>query len=96
MLIPNGDRLLIEEIKQETTAGGILKPANDDKPKKGKVIASGEGYWLSNGTFVSNNILEQEIVIYPNFSGTKIIDEDSGKEYILISERDILCKVKEK
>lgn len=94
MLKPLGDRVLIREIKEDKTTGGIFKPGDDDKPKKGVVVGVGPGAY-QNGIYIPTSIIEGDVVIYPKFIGTKVEDSISKEEYIVLSEKDILIKVEQ-
>lgn len=88
---PLGDRVVIERLEEETiTRGGIVLPDSaKEKPQKGKVIAVGTGKLLDNGTKVALEVKEGDIVIFAKYGGTEI--EIEGKEYIILSERDLLA-----
>ena len=49
-----GDLVLIREISQEKTAGGIVLPdgAKQEGPRKGEVMAVGEGAMREDGTYM--------------------------------------------
>ncbi len=88
---PLGDRVVIERLEEETiTRGGIVLPDSaKENPQKGKVIAVGTGKLLDNGTKVALEVKEGDIVIFAKYGGTEI--EIEGKEYIILSERDLLA-----
>lgn len=94
-LKPLGDRVLIKEIKEDKTAGGIFKPGDDDKPKKGVVVGVGPGAYQNGMIPIPLSIIEGDIVIYPKFIGTKVEDGISKEEYTVLSEKDILIKVEQ-
>ncbi|HUX15992.1 MAG TPA: co-chaperone GroES, partial [Phycisphaerae bacterium] len=50
-LTPIGDRIVVKRLKAETkTKGGIVLPDTaQEKPKRGKVLAVGEGKRLDSG-----------------------------------------------
>ncbi len=79
--IPFGDRLLIEKIKEEakTATGIIMAKTKEVNTEKGKILATGP------------SIKQAQIgmtVYFAKFSGDPV--ELEGKEYLLISEEDIL------
>lgn len=90
-LRPLGDRVVVERLEEETkTRGGIVLPDSaKEKPQKGKVIAVGTGRTLDNGTKVALEVKEGDTVVFAKYGGTEI--EIDGKEYIILSERDLLA-----
>jgi chaperonin GroES len=88
---PLGDRVLVEpEVAEQTTKSGIVIPDSvQEKPQTGKVVRVGEGRVTDEGTVLPVNVKEGDIVIYSKFSGTEL--KDSGKEYLIIRESDILA-----
>ncbi len=91
MLKPLADRVLIEVKEEETkTKGGILLPDTaQKKSQKGVVIAVGEGKYNDNGQRIPMDVKVGDEVLFAKYSGTEI--EEDGKNYLLITERDVLC-----
>ena len=91
MLKPLADRVLIEVKEEETkTRGGILLPDTaQKKSQKGVVIAVGEGKYNDNGQRIPMEVKVGDEVLFAKYSGTEI--EEDGKNYLLITERDVLC-----
>ena len=82
---PLGDRVILEEIEQETiSSGGIIIPDSVqgyDKPHpKGKIIAV--------GIKCESNIKEGDVVTYSKNTG--MFYEIDGKDYIFIRESHIM------
>ena len=92
MLKPLADHIIVEAVvKEEKTSSGIYLPdtAAKEKPHTGKVIAVGKGKVLENGTRVEPEVKVGEVVVFAKYSGTEVkVDE---KEYLILSERDILA-----
>jgi len=90
---PLGDRVLIKRLEaEEKTAGGIVLPDTaKEKPKKGKVVAVGEGKQLDSGDKVACQVKKGDVVLFGSFAGTEVTVE--GDEYILMSEDEILAIV---
>ena len=90
---PLGDRVLIKRLEaEEKTAGGIVLPDTArEKPKKGKVVAVGEGKQLDSGEKVSCQVKKGDVVLFGSFAGTEVTVE--GDEYMLMSEDEILAIV---
>ena len=92
-LIPLGDRLVIKPVVQEEVlASGIVIPDTaKEKPQQGEVLAAGPGRLDDNGKRVAMEVSVGDRVLYAKYSGQEIkIDQE---EYIVLSEKDVLCKV---
>lgn len=100
MIKPLGNLVLIEEIKEgeKTTTSGLViaGPSADQGPRKGKIIAIGNGEQNYKGQIISvPEIDEGDIVLYPAYSGTDVEDSD-GKKYILLTSKNILAIIGDK
>ena len=96
MLKPLADRVLIRlEAKEEKTKSGIFLPDTaKEKPQEGKVIAVGAGRVLDNGKRVEPEVKKGDQVVFAKYSGTEF--KMGEKEYLILSERDILAIVTKK
>ena len=94
MLKPLADRVLVEvDVEESKTAGGILLPDTaQKKSQKGTVIAIGSGKVLDNGERLPFEVAVGDRVLFAKYSGVDI--EEGGKKFLLLSERDILGKLK--
>jgi chaperonin GroES len=88
-----GDRVIIEpaERDQVSAAGVILPDTAKEKPQKGTVIAVGPGKTLDNGQRQAPAVSDGQTVLYARYAGTEIKLE--GKDYLILSEKDILAIV---
>ena len=93
-LIPLGDRIVLKrEEAISTTAGGIVLPDSaKDKPKKGTIIAVGEGYVTRDGKKQPLTLKAGDKVIFTSYSGDEISLGDN--EYLLLRESDVLATYK--
>ena len=93
-LTPLGDKIILEAIAEprQTSSGIFLPDQVQERTQRALVVAVGDGYFL-NGELRPLRVSEGDTVLYAKYGGTQI--ELDGKEYILIAERDILCKVEE-
>ncbi len=92
-LVPMGDRLVIQAVVQEEVlASGIVIPDTaKEKPQQGEVLAVGPGRLDDNGKRIAMDVKVGDRVLYAKYSGQEIkIDQE---EYIVLSEKDVLCKV---
>mgnify|MGYP001187911960 CR=1 FL=1 len=82
MIQPFGKRLLIQRKKAETqSAGGILMPEQvvNKKFNEGTVIAAADDCKISVGDYV----------MFGEYTGHEV--SQSGEQYLLILEEDVLC-----
>jgi len=88
---PLADRVLVERLEAETkTTGGIVLPDTaKEKPKRGKVLSVGDGKLLDDGTHRKMQIKKGDTVLFTSYAGTEI--KLDGKEYLIMSESDILA-----
>ncbi|XP_029678164.1 10 kDa heat shock protein, mitochondrial isoform X1 [Formica exsecta] len=93
-LIPLFDRVLVQRAEAITkTKGGIVLPEKAQaKVLRGTVIAIGPGAKNDKGDHVPLSIKIGDIVLLPEYGGTKVELEDN-REYHLFRESDILAKV---
>ena len=86
---PLADRVIIEpSAAEEKTAGGIIIPDTaKEKPKKGKIVAAGNGKKDEPLT-----VKEGDTVLYGQYSGTEIKIE--GSDYLIMRESDVFAIVK--
>lgn len=87
---PLGNRLFIRRAQAPTSKGGILLvPDGKEKPKQGTVIAVGPGAINENGERHKLIVKEGDEVLFSSYAGTEI-EHESGEEYLIISEDDVL------
>jgi chaperonin GroES len=93
-LKPLGDRIIIEPSEDDdaTSAGGIIIPDTaKEKPQKGKVVAAGSGRVNDDGKTIPLSVKNGDEVVYSKYAGTEY--SESGKEYLIVRESDILAIV---
>lgn len=93
MLKPLSDRVIIEVAQEEekTVGGIVLASAAKEKPQTGTVIAVGEGRVLENGTKLTLEVKQGDVVMFEKYSGSEVKYE--GKDYLIISGKDIIAIV---
>ncbi|MBT3418779.1 MAG: co-chaperone GroES [Candidatus Magasanikbacteria bacterium] len=92
MIKPLGDRVVVEQLKQEEmTKSGIFLPGNSDKEKKAEavVMAVGSGRVLENGTLAPMPVSVGQTILMKTWGGDDVKIE--GKEYKIVSAEDILA-----
>jgi len=92
-LIPLADRLVIKPgAQEEVLASGIVIPDTaKEKPQEGEIVAVGPGRLDDNGKRIPMELKVGDRVLYAKYSGQEIKIEQ--EEYIVLSEKDVLCKV---
>lgn len=92
-ITPLNDKVLIERVEaDDKTAGGIILPDTaKEKPKQGKVLAVGDGRILDNGQRVPFQVKVGDRVLFSSYAGNEV--QLDGKEYLVMSEDDILAVV---
>jgi chaperonin GroES len=92
-VVPLNDKLVVERLaSEEKTAGGIVLPDTArEKPKQGKVRSVGDGRLLENGKRVPFQVKEGDRVLFSSYAGNEVTVD--GKEYLIMSEDDILAIV---
>ena len=92
-LIPLSDKLVLHPIVQEEviSSGIVIPDTAKEKPNQGEVIAVGPGRRDDDGEIVPMEVAVGDRVLYAKYTGQEIKVEN--EELIVLSERDILCKV---
>lgn len=90
---PLGERLIVKPSEEEEiTASGIILPDTaKEKPQEGDVVAVGPGRVTDEGKHVPMELKKGDRIIYSKFAGTEY--KDSGEEYLILRESDVLAKV---
>jgi len=87
---PLGDKVILKRVEAEgKTAGGIVLPDSvKEKPKRGVVLAVGNGRLLDDGTRGVMTLKKNDEVLFTSYAGTEI--RVDGDEYMIMDENDIL------
>lgn len=90
-LRPLGEKVIVQRVEaDEKTAGGIVLPDTaKEKPKRGKVLAVGEGRLLETGERQPLQVRKGDQVLFSSYAGTEI--KVNGEEYLIMDESDILA-----
>ena len=88
---PLADKVLIKRMEaQERTKGGIVLPDTaKEKPRRGKVIALGDGKLLENGKRSEFQVKIGDTVLFSAYGGTEI--KIDGEEFMIMDESDIMA-----
>ena len=92
-LRPLGGNILVKRVEAETkTKSGIVLPDSaKEKPKRGKILAVGDGKRLDNGERAPFNVKKGDEVIFTSYAGTEV--KIDGEELMIMSEDDVLAVV---
>ena len=92
-LRPLGDKILIKRVEAEsvTKSGIVLPDAAKEKPKRGKVLAVGDGKRLDNGERAPFTVKKGDEVLFTSYAGTEV--KIDGEELLIMSEDDVLAIV---
>jgi chaperonin GroES len=87
---PLGDKVIVKRVEAESkTAGGIVLPDTaKEKPKRGIVLAVGNGRQLDDGTRSAMQVKKDDEVLFTSYAGTEV--KIDGGDYLIMDESDIL------
>jgi chaperonin GroES len=93
---PLGDRLVVRRFDpEEKTAGGIVLPDTaKNKPQRGKVLATGAGKMLKDGSRRGLQVKVGDTVLFTTWAGDEYKDH-KGENILLMREEDILAVIDE-
>lgn len=88
---PIGDKIVVKRLEaEEKTAGGIVLPDSaKEKPKRGVVLAVGDGKLLDSGKRSAPQVKKNDQVLFTSYAGTEI--KVDGEELLIMDESDILA-----
>jgi chaperonin GroES len=89
-LKPLYDRILATRTESETkTKGGIIIPESaKEKPLEGKVLATGDGKLLEDGSLRALAVKTGDTILFGKYAGTEI--KVDGEEVVILREDDVL------
>lgn len=95
-LTPLGDRVLVKRLEAgDRTKGGLVLPDTaKEKPKEGRVLATGEGRLSDDGKRQPLQVRPNDRILFTSYAGTEVKLE--GEDYIIMQEEDILAVIEEK
>ena len=88
---PLGDKILLKRVEAEskTKSGIVLPETAKEKPKRGTVIAVGDGKLLDSGERAKFQVKKGDEVIFASYAGTEI--KVDTEEYLILSEDEVLA-----
>jgi chaperonin GroES len=92
-LKPLADKILVKRVEAEskTKSGIVLPDTAKEKPKRGKVLAVGDGKRLDNGERAAVEVKKGDEVIFTSYAGTEL--KIDGEEVLVMSVDDVLAVV---
>jgi len=92
-LIPLSDKIVLRPVIQEEvlSSGLVIPDTAKEKPQQGEVIAVGPGRRDDEGKIIPMDVVIGDRVLYAKYTGQEIKIEN--EELIVLSEKDLLCKV---
>ena len=90
---PLHDRVIVEREEEErTSAGGIVIPDTaTEKPIRGKVVATGNGKILDDGSVRALDVKKGDKVLFGKYSGTEV--QVDGEDVLVMREDDIMAVI---
>lgn len=88
---PLGDKIIIkrDEPTSKTDSGIYLPESAKDKPKQGKVVATGNGILnKETGEYLPFSVKRGDSVLFSSYAGTEV--KIDGQDYLIMTEEDIL------
>jgi chaperonin GroES len=88
---PLSDKILLKRVEAEskTKSGIVLPETAKEKPKRGTVIAVGDGKLLDSGERAKFQVKKGDEVIFASYAGTEIKVGD--EELLVLSEDEVLA-----
>jgi chaperonin GroES len=92
-LKPLNDKILLKRVEAEskTKSGIVLPETAKEKPKRGTVIAVGDGKLLDSGERAKFQVKKGDEVIFASYAGTEVKIDDV--EYLILSEDEVLAVI---
>ncbi len=92
-LKPLNDKILLKRVEAEskTKSGIVLPETAKEKPKRGTVIAVGDGKLLDDGTRAKFQVKKGDEVIFASYAGTEV--KIDGEEFLILSEDEVLAVI---
>ena len=89
-LKPLGDRVVVEPILDDFSAGGIALPETaKEEPQRGVVLAVGPGQRNGSGQRLKMDVVVGDKILFARYGGSSLKHE--GKEYLILREDEILA-----
>jgi chaperonin GroES len=93
---PLHDRVIVKRLEEERTSpGGIVIPDSAaEKPSQGKVVATGKGKILEDGSVRALDVKVGDKILFGKYSGTEV--KVDGEDLLVMREEDIMAIIEGK
>jgi chaperonin GroES len=93
---PLHDRVIVKRLEEERTSpGGIVIPDSaTEKPSQGKVVATGKGKILEDGSVRALDVKVGDKILFGKYSGTEV--KVDGDDLLVMREEDIMAVIEGK
>ncbi|MFZ9479396.1 MAG: co-chaperone GroES [Steroidobacteraceae bacterium] len=93
---PLHDRVIVKRLEEERTSpGGIVIPDSAaEKPSQGKVVATGKGKILEDGSVRPLDVKAGDKILFGKYSGTEV--KVDGEDLLVMREEDIMAVIEGK
>jgi chaperonin GroES len=93
---PLHDRVIVKRPEEERTSpGGIVIPDSaTEKPSQGKVVATGKGKILEDGSVRALDVKVGDKILFGKYSGTEV--KVDGDDLLVMREDDIMAVIEGK
>jgi chaperonin GroES len=93
---PLHDRVFVKRLEEERTSpGGIVIPDSaTEKPSQGKVVATGKGKILEDGSVRALDVKVGDKILFGKYSGTEV--KVDGDDLLVMREEDIMAVIEGK
>ncbi len=92
-VIPLGDKIVVRRIEPEgVSPGGIVLPDSAiEAPRQGRVLSTGDGQMLPDGSRATHQVAEGDRVLFSSYAGTEV--EVDGQQLLIMREEEVLAIV---
>jgi chaperonin GroES len=90
---PLHDRVIVQRLDEEERSGGgiIIPDSAKEKPQHAKVIRTGNGRRLDDGSIVPLDVKEGDKILFGKYSGSEV--KMDGEDYLILREEEILAVI---
>jgi chaperonin GroES len=93
-LEPLADRIIVEAMTETSKSGFVIPDTMDkEKPQRGKILAVGPGRVGDDGKLIPMHVKVGDVIVFRKYSPDEF--KIDNKEYLIMSENDVIALVKE-
>jgi len=93
---PLHDRVIVKRLAEERTSPGgiVIADSAAEKPSQGKVVATGKGKILEDGSVRPLDVKAGDKILFGKYSGTEV--KVDGEDLLVMREEDIMAVIEGK